>query len=266
MNMPSWLPNPGMARVHGAVRSVRGCMKALIDRKRAEFAHGSPVTGDLISQLLAARDPETGESMSDVQLINNLLTIVEAGHESTASALTWTLYLLARSQTWQDLVRDEVVRVVGTGPIEARHLPLLVLTQQVFKEALRLYPPGSTIGRVFTGPLTIAGEHFEPGDVAMIPVYCIHRHRRLWADPALFDPDRFTPQREAALRRYQFMPFGIGGRACVGSAFAITEAQIVLATLIRAARYEWTDRREPEPVSRDTLRPRGGLRLSVTWL
>jgi cytochrome P450 len=159
--------------------------------------------------------------MTETQLINNLLTIVEAVYESTSAALTWTMYLLARSPEWQSKLREEVSRVVGLGVIEGKHLTQMPLTQQVFKEALRLYPPGSTIGRVFVAPMAIAGQSFEPGDVALFPVYCIHRNRRFWTDPDLFDPTRFSAEREKSIQRSQYMPFGSGARACVGSAFAM---------------------------------------------
>ena len=266
MNVPRWLPNPGSRHISAAVGALRGAMEVLIARKQRELTASVPSTGDLISQLIAARDPETDAAMSQEQLIDNLLTIVEAGYESTASALTWTMYLLARSPNWQARLREEITDVTGSGPIEAAHLPRLELTQSVFKESLRLYPPGSTLGRVFVAPVTVAGHRFQPGDVAMFPAFCIHRHRGLWRDPDLFDPSRFTGSEEAGHRRGQYIPFGFGARSCIGQAFAVTEATIVIATLIRSARLHWTGGREPEPVSRVTLSPRGGLRLRVEWL
>ncbi len=193
MNFPRWLPHPGSLRMYRASHRQRASVKSLIDRRRAELAEGGAGHDDLLARLLSARDPETGEPMAEPQLINNLLTLLAAGHETTAKALTWTLYLLARTPEWQSIVREEVREVAGDEPISANHLPRLVLTQQVLKESMRLYPPAPSISRVFTTPANVNGEEFEPGDMAIFPIFCIHRHRKLWDDPDRFDPMRFTP-------------------------------------------------------------------------
>ncbi len=266
MGVPRWVPHPGSLRMRRAARQLRISVQSLIDRRRGTDLAGGPSGEDLLSRLLAARDPETGEPMADTQLVNNLLTLLEAGHETTAKALTWTLYLLARAPEWQAAVRDEVRAAAGLAPVTASHLPALTLTQQVLKESMRLYPPAPSMARVFVEPLTVGGHKFEPGDMAIFPIYCIHRHRRLWADPDRFDPTRFTADREKAYPRTQYMPFGAGPRICIGNAFAMTEATAILATLVRAAQFDWDGKREPEPISRVTLRPRGGMRLLVSPL
>lgn len=266
MSIPKWVPHPGSLRMYNAARRLRISVKSLIDRRKAEMRAGAAGEDDLLTRLLSARDPETGEPMSEPQLINNLLTLLEAGHETTAKALGWTLYLLARAPDWQTRLRAEVRSIANNATITAAHLPRLVLTQQVLKEAMRLYPPAPSISRVFLAPGTIGGESFEPGDLAVLPIYCIHRHRRLWEDPDRFMPERFSPEREKTYPRTQYMPFGAGPRICIGNAFAMAEATALLATFLRAAQFDWDGGKEPEPISRVTLRPRGGMRLLVSLI
>jgi cytochrome P450 len=266
MNVPRWFPHPGSLRMYRAARQQRASVKSLIDRRRAEIAESGTEHHDLLARLLSARDPESGDPMAEPQLINNLLTLLAAGHETTAKALTWTLYLLARTPEWQSIIREEVREVAGGEPLTPNHLPRLVLTQQVLKESMRLYPPAPSISRVFTHPVTLNGETFQPGDMAIFPIFCIHRHRKLWDDPDRFDPMRFSPEREKNYPRTQYMPFGAGPRICIGNTFAMMEGTAILATLVRGAQFDWDGKWEPEPISRVTLRPKGGMRLLVSLL
>jgi cytochrome P450 len=266
LNVPRWVPHPASWRMHRAATSLRESVLKLIERRRLADARGEPAGNDLLSRLLAARDPESGAPMSETQLVDNLLTLLEAGHETTAKALAWTLYLLARSPNWQSAVRSEVRSVCGEGRVEGEHLARLAVTQQVLKESMRLFPPAPSMGRVVAEPITVAGESFAPGDLVLFPIFCIHRHKRLWKDPNRFDPTRFTPEREKNYHRTQYMPFGAGPRICIGNAFAMTEAATLLATFVRAAQFDWDGKHEPEPISRITLRPRGGMRLLVSLL
>ena len=259
LKLPTWLPHPGTWPMRRAARRLRGAVGDIAARRRAEGTTG----GDLLGRLLAARNPETGEAMDDEHVVSNLLTLLEAGHETTARALTWTLYLLARAPEWQERVRAEVLDVAGSGPIEAAHISRLAVTERVIKESMRLYPPAPVIVRM---PLVDT----KLGDVAVraraqvvIPIYAIHRHRQLWSDPDRFDPDRFLPEREKAMPRMQYMPFGAGPRICIGMSFALVEAVVLLAAFVRRARFDWDGHHLPEPVSRVTLRPKGGMPLLV---
>jgi cytochrome P450 len=263
LNAPRWLPHPGSLVMYRSARQLRRAIEALIARRRAALAASEPAGQDLLGRLLAARDPETGEPMSDTLLADNLLTLLEAGHETTAKALTWTLYLLARSPGWQAVAREEVLRVAGSEPIGAAHLPEMPILHQVLKESMRLFPPAPSLLRLFTQPLTVGGENFAPGDMAIFPIFCIHRHRLLWPNPDCFDPERFREDREKTYPRTQYMPFGAGPRICLGAAFAMTEAAVLLASFLREAEFAWDGEREPEPISRITLRPRGGMELLV---
>lgn len=261
LQLPSWLPHPGSWALRRASRAMRGAAGDIIRRRRAEV--GTAAEGDLLGRLLSARDPESERPMSDEQLIDNVLTLLEAGHETTARALTWTLYILARAPAWQARVRDEVISIAGDGPIASDHVDQLAVTERVIKEAMRLYPPAPVVARRPTRTVEIAGESFPQETEVIIPIYAIHRHNRLWPDPHRFDPDRFLPDKEKQIRRTQYMPFGAGARICLGMSFAMAEAKVLLATFVRAAAFEWDGKHEPEPISRVTLRPRGGMRLGV---
>jgi cytochrome P450 len=261
-NLPIWLPHPGSWVLDRTAKRLRGAMRAIIERRLREGDGGD----DLLGRLLAARDPETGEPMDMERRINNLLTLLEAGHETTAKALTWTLYLLARAPDWQSRVREEVAGICGDGPILAEHLSALRITTQVLKEGMRLYPPVPVMSRLAAEANELGGKQIGKGAIAVMPIFAIHRHKMLWSDPDRFDPTRFAPEREAAYPRTQFMPFGAGPRICLGNGFAMAEATVILATLIRGARFDWDGRTLPEPVSRVTLQPKGGMPLKVTTL
>ncbi len=262
LRVPQWMPHPASLILSRSAKRLRSAVQDIIARRQAEGSGGK----DLLGRLLDARDPETGEPMTMEQLINNLLTLLEAGHETTSRALTWTLYLLARAPEWQDKVRAEIIAVCGDDVITPEQIDSLQLTQQVLKESMRLYPPVPAITRIAMKDVSLSGLDIPQDSFIIIPIYCIHRHRALWADPDLFDPARFEPEREASFPRTQFMPFGAGPRICLGNSFAMTEATAILATLVRGARFDWDGKHMPEPVSRITLQPRGGMPLQVTAL
>ena len=213
----------------------------------------------------APKIPNSGEAMSDVQVVDNLLTFLLAGHETTARALSWSLYLVARSPRWEKRILEEVREVAGNAPILPEHIERLAATTKVLKEAMRLYPPISSLTRVVARDLELGGKQLAAGSLVILPMFVIHRHRRLWEDPDRFDPDRFTPEREATQLRYQYMPFGAGPRICIGASFSMIEAIAMLATFVRAARFEVPKGQVPVPVSGITLRPTGGMPLRV-WL
>jgi cytochrome P450 len=252
--------HPGKKRMRNAALEVRAIVQQLLDQRRDSSAEGD----DLVARMLAARRPDTGEAMSDAELVDNLATFLLAGHETTAKALTWTLYLLARAPEWQQRVRAEIQSVTGGAQIAPEHIAKLEITQRVLKESMRLYPPVPVITRVNAEDCTLGGKFLPTPTLVVIPIYSVHRHEALWSDPGRFDPDRFLPEAEAKIPRTQFMPFGFGQRVCIGATFAMIEATTVLATLLQHARFDWDGRHLPEPVSRVTLRPMGGMPLIVT--
>lgn len=255
---PRWLPHPGVRAMRESVRTLRSAVAAMIRERRA----GAAAPDDLMNRLMQASDPETGQSMNDEQLVDNLLTFYLAGHETTARALTWTLYLLSHSPAWTARLEEEIARVTGGGDVEAAHVDRLVLVQQVVKESMRLYPPVPMLSRQAVADTRIGEHDIRAGMSVIVPIYAIHRHRRRWEDADRFDPERFAPAREAAIPRYQYVPFGAGPRICIGMAFAMIEATAILATLLQHARFSSAGH-EPAPVARVTLLPRGGMPLQV---
>jgi cytochrome P450 len=258
INMPKWFPRPGMVSEIDAMRALRA--------EVGRLARGSREAGgadNLLHRLAAARDPETGRGMDDEQLVDNLLTFYLAGHDTTAKALGWTLYLLARSPEWMQRVADEVREVAGSAPLTAEGAERLQLTQQVLKESMRLYPPVPIMSRQAIAATTLDGMDVHPGMSILMPIYAIHRHSRRWERPDEFDPTRFEPGREDAIPRYQYMPFGAGPRVCIGMSFALMEATVILATLAQHVRFECVAGVEPVPVARVTLIPKDGIKLRV---
>lgn len=259
LKMPGWVPHPGSWSMNSSSRELRTIMAGFIAERRRSGGKDD----DLMGRLLVARDPETDQPMDDDVLINNLSTLLLAGHETTAKALTWTLYLLARSPAWQEAVRAEVAAITGGEPVTAQHIDQLAITTRVIKEAMRLYPPVPVIARVNTQTLHVGGEDLPVGSNIVFPAFVIHRHRKYWDDPDRFDPDRFLPEKEKAIARTQYLPFGAGPRVCIGQSFAMMEAVVLLATFIGAMRFEWDGKHSPEPISRVTLRPEGGMPLKI---
>jgi cytochrome P450 len=263
MNVPAWVPRPGFFSGMRAISVLRSAVASMVRERHTPGAGGAEGHDDLLYRLIEARDPETGKSMNDEQLIDNLLTFYLAGHETTAKALTWTLYLLARSPEWTAALEEEIARVTGGAPIAAGHIDGLVLVRQVLKESMRLYPPVPIMSRQAVADARIDGHDVKAGTSVLMPIYTIHRHTRRWEDPDAFDPTRFSPEREAQIPRYQYMPFGAGPRICIGMAFAMLEATAMLATMLRHARFDTVEGHEPVPVARVTLMPKGGMPLKV---
>jgi cytochrome P450 len=259
LELPRWLPHPGSRSMRRSERELRAAVAALISARRRQTGERD----DLFSRLLTARHPETEEPMSDAQLIDNLLTFLAAGHATTAMALTWSLYLLARSPASQERRAAAAREVAGDTTIGAEHVAHLPATEMVVKEAMRLYPPAPVVMRQATENILLGGRTLAKGNLVLVPIYALHRHKALWVDPDRFDPDRFTAEAEEGRMRYTYMPFGAGPRICIGMSFAMIEAKAVLATLVRAARFSPVAGCDPEPMSRLTLRPRGGLKLRV---
>lgn len=260
MNLPKWLPRPGVVRGRNAVLALRAAVAEMVRVRRAE---PDEEPADLMHRLIAARDPETGQAMDDEQLVDNLLTFYLAGHETTAKALTWTLYLLSMSPEWTAALDEEIRRVTGGAPVAAEHIERLPLVLQVIKEAMRLYPPVPMMSRQAVADTQIGPHPVRAGMSILMPIYVIHRHAKRWKDPDTFDPARFDTGNESAIPRYQYMPFGAGPRICIGMSFALIEATAMVATFLQHARFTPAPGHVPVPVARVTLMPRGGMPLRV---
>jgi cytochrome P450 len=237
--------------------ALRADVDRMIERRRT-----APPRGDLVDLLLGATDPETGRPMDGALLRDNLLGFILAGHETSAVTLGWALWLAASHAPTSDRLRAEVEAVTQGAPVGPAHLDRLVFTRQVIQETLRLYPPGYQLTRVCVRDTVIDGRRIRAGTRILIPVYALHRHRAHWRDPDAFDPDRFAPGAPPP-DRHLYLPFGAGPRVCLGAAFAMTELVVVLATLLRAARF--TPLSMPWPVASASIRPGGGLPMQVEF-
>lgn len=263
IDAPEWAPRPANLLNADVMAATTGAVERLISARRGQLDAGAAPRADLIDALLTAEDPETGRRMDDATARNNLLAFIIAGHETTALALAWSLYLLAHDEDAQERAAGEASRALGAAPAaEARHLDALGYVGQVIDEAMRLFPPAAMLSRRAKAADELCGRRIEAGDVVVLPIYALHRHEALWARPMLFDPENFAPAAVAARDRFSYLPFGGGPRVCIGASFALWEAKIILATLL--ARFRVRPRPHaaaPKPVLTVTLRPEGGLPL-----
>ena len=230
-------------------------------------ARGPSTPPDLLDLLIAARDPETGQGLTNEDLRNNLLAFLLAGHETTALALTWALYLLAFDPDVQERARDEATHRLGSRAAGAADLDAMPLVRAVLEEALRLYPPAGLLTRTASQDDVLPGGHaVKAGATVMMPIYALHRHRRLWEAPDSFDPDRFLPGAGVSRHRFAYLPFAAGPRICIGLGFALMEAQIILATVLARFRFSLPAGSEPWPKMWFTIRPGSGMPLQVERL
>jgi cytochrome P450 len=258
LGIPASIPRPARAFAARQLRQMHGEADAAIARRTAR---GSGAMPDLLDRLLGAEDGETGRRMDAATLRENLLTFIVAGHETTALALSWALYLCAFDEAVQSALREEAQAVLDTRAAGAGDIDALPITRAVVEEALRLYPPGAFLSRTAAREDRLSAAAIRPGDTVMIPVWALHRHRRLWDDPDAFRPGRWLggPRPD----RWRYLPFGDGPRICIGMRFALQEATIILATLMARYRVTPVPGRAPKPVMILTTRPEGGVWLNV---
>lgn len=261
LGFPDWVPRPGRMISGAKLREMKTVADKAIDARVARGPDGVP---DLLDLLLAGEDPKTARKMNTAELRDNLLTFIVAGHETTALTLAWALYLLGFDQDAQDRARTEAQAVLGGRAATGEDVENLPFIRQVIDEALRLYPPAGMISRTAMAADTLCDREVRPGDTVIIPIYALHRSELLWEDPDAFRPERFTDRK--AVDRYAYLPFGDGPRICIGMAFALQEAVIILATLLARFRFKPVAGRAPEPVMILTLRPEGGVWLEAEAL
>jgi cytochrome P450 len=202
--------------------------------------------------------------MSDAQLLDEVRTLVLAGHETTANALGWAWYLLARHPEVEARLHAELAAVLGGRTPTLDDLPQLSYTRMVIDETMRLYPPAPIMGRWVEDEDELHGYRIQGKTFISFSQYAVHRHPDFWDDPERFDPERFTPERVAARPKYAYFPFGGGPRLCIGNNFALMEAQIILATLAQRYRLRLAADRPIEPELVLTLRPCGGVPVTLT--
>jgi cytochrome P450 len=237
---------------------MHGMVAQAIEARRRQT---EPPADDLLDHMLSAQDPETGRRMTAEQLIRNMQFFIVAGHETTALAICWSLYLLAHTPEYQDRARAEATRQLQGRAAGAADLPAMPFILQVLEEAMRLYPPVGLLARNVVADDELCGRIMRPNDTLFLPIWALHRHQMWWEMPDAFDPDRFAPDRRAR-DKYQYLPFGAGPRVCVGANFAMMQAQIILSTLIQRFRFAPSGP-QPRPVMMMTVRPEPGLYLMV---
>jgi cytochrome P450 len=253
------LPLERNRRFRDAVRTLDAIVYGIIERRRAAPDEDR---GDLLAMLLAARD-EDGSRMTDQQVRDEAMTLFLAGHETTANALSWALLLLSRNPEVDARLGDEVASALGGRTPTLSDLPRLAYVEHVVTEALRLYPPAWALGREVHEPVELRGVHFPVGEQIWLSPWVMHHDARYFDDPGAFDPGRWADGLARRLPRFAYFPFGGGPRLCVGNAFAMMEATLVLATLVQRFRFEVEPRARVVPLPSITLRPKNGIRATL---
>lgn len=218
---------------------------------------------DLLQMLLDARYEDTGEGMSDQQLLEETNILITAGHETTANALSWMFYLLAKHPDKQALLRAELLDVLGDEDPTFMDLPKLSFTSQVIEESMRLYPPAWVTDRQAAINDSIKGHEVPKGTMVVLAIYALHHDPKFWNEPEIFQPERFAPENRKQMNsNYSYLPFGGGPRLCIGNSFAMMEMQLVLAYYLRKYRIHWNGPQPPEMLPLVTLRPKSGVLIS----
>jgi cytochrome P450 len=248
--------------VRAAMATLDGIILRIIRERRASKAD----RGDLLSMLLAAQEEGTGEGMSDAQVRDEVMTIFLAGHETTANALSWAIYLLARHPEAYRRLQAEATSVLDGRVATASDIPRLGFALQVFKEAMRLYPPAYLTSRLAVRDVEIGGHRIKAGTDVVTNICTMQRRPEYFPDPDRFDPDRFDAANEKTIPRGAYLPFGAGARICIGNNFAMMEGQLILATLAQRVELSLATPGEIAPEPLVTLRPLGGVPMRVRRL
>lgn len=253
------LPVPALVRVKRAVRELDEIVNRIIRDRRASGQD----TGDLLSMLMAARD-EDGSGMTDRQLRDEVLTFLLAGHETTAVSLSWTWYLLSQHPEIEQKLRLELSQVLGGRTPQLEELPRLLYTDKVVKESMRLYPPAWSLARTVVKEVELAGYRLPVGANVVMSQWILHRDPRFFEQPEQFNPDRWNADTAQRLPKFAYFPFGGGPRLCIGAAFAMMEANLVLATMAQRFQLRLVPGHEVAALPSITLRPKNGIRMSLS--
>ena len=249
---PAWAEVRQREDVLAACKRIRNHLGELVD---THLAAGQGEFNDIASAVIAARDSETGEPFTREELIDQLGVFFLAGHETTASVLTWAFFILATHRETLERIRREVDEVTGGAEVTFEHTKRMPFCRAVFRETLRLYPPITFMPRVALKNTVIGGRKVKRGALVMIAPWTLHRHKRYWNNPDAFDPDRFMGAREKDITDGAYIPFGLGPHTCVGAGFAQVEATLIIAELARRFDFEVEEARKVRPAARLTTRP-----------
>ncbi|MFC5372523.1 cytochrome P450 [Brevundimonas faecalis] len=259
LKAPDWIPRLGRVAAGGDARFFKERVDALVARRRARLEQDD-APDDLLTALLSARDEEgDGSGLSDHEVASNILTFILAGHETTARTLGWTLHLISRDRRIADILKAEA----DAWDRDAASLRDLIWHRAVIEEAMRLFPPAPAMIRQAVADDEIGGHEVKAGQSILIAPWVIHRHEKLWDEPDAFRPERFLPENRKTIDRYAWLPFSGGPRICIGAAFAMQEAVIALAEILKAADVEAVTPVEPRPIHQVTLRSSRPMRLRL---
>lgn len=261
--LPRWIPRFHSKKTRKTAETIRGLIGELT-QQRAKALQNGTAPDDLASKIMTTPDPETGKVFETEEMIDQVAIFFLAGHETSAAALAWSLYLLARFPAWQDRVAQEALSAFEPEKIYFSAQSKLKDSRAVFRESMRLYPPVPMYVREAACPMQLRNRKVRRGSQVVLSPWHLHRHERLWERPDEFDPGRFnTPNGKECLRS-AYIPFSAGPRVCPGSAFAMVEGPLLLSMLVRAYHFEVVEGEEPVPVAHLTVRSGNGIRLRIT--
>ena len=261
--LPKWLPRFHSAQTKRTAAKIRALITELTEARAREIAAGT-APDDLATKIMTTPDPETGAVFDTDEMVDQVAIFFLAGHETSASALAWALYLLATHPEWQARAAAEADAVLIEETPIFSIVSKLKLTRAIFRETLRLYPPVPMFVREATCPETFRDRAVKPGAQVVISPWHLHRHSRLWEQPDAFDPARFETENGKACLREAYIPFSIGARVCPGAGFAMVEGPLLLAMILKAFEITALPERPALPVAHLTVRAKDGIWLRLT--
>ncbi len=262
LRAPDWLPRLTRLRGRKTMAFFRKIVSDTMQMRKDKLAKNpADVPEDFLTLLLRAEGPD---GLTRAEIEDNIITFIGAGHETTARALGWAIYMLAEAPFERERVECEQIRVLSEEPDPVKWLDSMPFTRAVFEEAMRLYPPAPSINREPIETDRYQDLVLPKGAQVLVMPWTVHRHRKLWDRPDAFMPERFHPENRDKIDRYQYLPFGAGPRVCIGSSFAMQEAVIALAVLLSRYRFDAVTETKPWPVQKLTTQPEGGLPMRVT--
>jgi len=258
--LPRWMPRFFRSRTRETAKSIRNLIARLTEARADEIAAGT-APDDLATKIMTTEDPETGERFTPEEMVDQVAIFFLAGHETSASALAWTLYLLALYPEWQERLAQESAAL---NDCDFKVMSELKLSRDVFREALRLYPPVPMMVREAGCPQEFRGREVKTGSQIVLSPWHLHRHERIWARPDAFEPERWQTEEGRGCAREAYMPFSAGSRVCTGAGFAMVEGPLILSMLLKMFRFELVEGRVPQPVAHLTVRAKDGIWLKVS--
>ncbi len=261
--LPKWFPRFHNRKTRQTARDIRGLITRLTSDRMHEIKAGT-APDDLATKIMTTSDPLTGQRFDTGEMVDQVAIFFLAGHETSASALAWALYLLALYPEWQERLAAEACKVFGDGEIEFSKVGKLRISRNVFRETLRLYPPVPMMVREAACPENFRDRAIPKGAQIVLSPWHLHRHERLWERPDEFDPARFATENGKSCLRNAYIPFSAGQRVCTGAGFAMIEGPLLLSMMVQACRFERVAGREAMPVAHLTVRGLDGIWLSMT--